>query len=95
MFHYRWAVYASIRHRLTRVRGNTGSEHLGRLAERHALEGLDPQRLATSLRLAGLEIVQIELQPGGRYRPIRGAFRVLRRASTFSIVAQRKEQLAT
>ena len=90
MFHYRWALLASMIAKLRRtLPGGSDAVHIGRLAERHALEGLDIDPLARALRLAGLEIVQVDLQASARYQAIRAALRVLRRNSNFSIIARR------
>jgi SAM-dependent methyltransferase len=63
--------------------------HIGRLAERHALGGIDDLELRRALEAAGLRIVVHERSYEARLWIVRAALRLLRNPSSFRFLAQR------
>jgi ubiquinone/menaquinone biosynthesis C-methylase UbiE len=93
-----WTTYALIHDRkmlgaslMARLRAARSAEsvHIGRMAERHALDGLDETRLVAVLGAAGLEVVEVERQVAARHAFVRTGLRLFRRSSNFSILARR------
>lgn len=74
--------------RRDRAARNDGS-HIGRLAERHALGGIDDRALRGTLQDAGLDIVVHERCYEARLLIVRVLLRLLRRPSSFRFLAQR------
>lgn len=63
--------------------------HIGRLAERHALGGIDDAKLRSTLQEHGLEIVVHERSYEARLLIVRIALRLVRCPSSFRFLAQR------
>lgn len=63
--------------------------HIGRLAERHALGGIDDFELRRTLQAQGLDIVVHERSHEARLVIVRALLRLLRRPSTFRFLAKR------
>jgi S-adenosylmethionine-dependent methyltransferase len=93
-----WTAYAFVHDRrmlaasaMARLRSarSVQSVHVGRKAERHAVDGLDETRLAATLAAAGLEVLEVDRQAAARHALVRAALRLFRRSSNFSILAQR------
>ncbi len=76
-----------LRERATRRGADAPS--VGRLAERHALSGIDDVALAKRLEEQGLEILLHEREFEARFPLVRMALRLLAQPSAFSFVARR------
>jgi ubiquinone/menaquinone biosynthesis C-methylase UbiE len=76
-----------LRERATRRGG--GAPSVGRMAERHALSGIDDIALAKRLEEHGLEILLHEREFEARFALVRMVLRLLAQPSAFSFVARR------
>lgn len=74
-----------------RLNGTAASDgpHIGRLAERHALGGIDDLRLRRTFQSAGLDIIVHERCYEARLLPVRILLRLLHTPSSFRFLAQR------
>jgi SAM-dependent methyltransferase len=77
----------TIRGRLRRATG--GDPAIGRLAERHALSGIDDLALRRLLEDRGFEIVLHERRPEARMTATRGLLRLSGRDGVFRLIARR------
>jgi 2-polyprenyl-3-methyl-5-hydroxy-6-metoxy-1,4-benzoquinol methylase len=92
-----YLLWMTIRHPLTlitRVCARLGSPttrapSVGRIAERHALHGIDDLSLAKHLQDHGMEILLHEREAQARFLMSRMILRLLARPSTFSFVLRR------
>lgn len=76
--------------RLRRIAGSGDPElSIGRLAERHAIKGIDDEALVESLRDAGFEIVSHAREYDARHAVVRTALRLIRRPSAFSLLLRK------
>jgi ubiquinone/menaquinone biosynthesis C-methylase UbiE len=71
------------------VQADAGAPHIGRLAERHALGGIDDLDLRRTLEAAGLAIIVHERSHEARLWVVRAALWMLRTPSSFRFLAQR------
>jgi ubiquinone/menaquinone biosynthesis C-methylase UbiE len=71
------------------ARPATSTAQVGRIAERHALSGIDDIALARRLEDSGLEVLLHERGFEARFLPVRMALRLLTQPSTFSFVFRR------
>jgi len=67
----------------------SGDPHIGRLAERHALGGIDDLALRRTLEVAGLDVLVHERCYEARLLIVRLVLRLLRSHSSFRFLAQR------
>jgi SAM-dependent methyltransferase len=71
------------------ARPSVGSTSIGRLAERHALTGIDDTALARHFEANGLEIVLHERSYEARFAAMRGVLRLLASPTAFAFVVRR------
>jgi ubiquinone/menaquinone biosynthesis C-methylase UbiE len=71
------------------VKATAGEPHIGRLAERHALGGIDDLALRRGLEAEGLEIVVHERSHEARLWLVRAALRLLGTPSSFRFLVRR------
>ena len=75
---------------LRRLFGREGSEAgIGGRAELYAVIGINDLVLADALRSCGLHVVEHRREYAARHGFIRGAFRLMRRPASFSLIARR------
>jgi SAM-dependent methyltransferase len=92
-----YLLWVAVRHPLTFVqrlrqrltRPTTGAASVGRIAERHALSGIDDLALAKHFEGYGLEVLLHEREFEARFFLVRMALRLLAEPSTFSFVVRR------
>jgi ubiquinone/menaquinone biosynthesis C-methylase UbiE len=71
------------------ARPSAGTPSIGRLAERHALTGIDDAALARHFEANGLEIVLHERSYEARFAAMRGVLRLLASPTAFAFVVRR------
>ena len=76
-------------------RSSAGGHNVGDLAEKHALEGVDDERIVTALCAAGLEVVEHRRYPCQRYRITERLIRAARRTTTFHLIVRKPGRTAT
>ncbi len=76
-------------------RRNEGGVNVGDLAEKHALEGVDDDRIVAALEGAGLEVLEHRRYACQRYRITERIIRATRRSTTFHLIARRPGHQAT
>jgi len=71
------------------ARPSASSPSIGRMAERHALTGIDDLALARHLREHGMEVILHERSYEARFSPMRVLLRLLARPTAFAFVVRR------
>lgn len=71
------------------ARAGASSDSVGRLAERHALTGIDDIALAKDFEDGGLEVILHERSYEARFAAMRGLLRLLARPTAFAFVVRR------
>lgn len=71
------------------VRRGASAPSVGRVAERHALSGIDDVALVRYLEERGLEILHHEREFEAHFSPVRMALRLLGQPSAFSLILRR------
>jgi len=71
------------------ARAGASSDSVGRVAERHALTGIDDTALAKHFEDSGLEVILHERSYEARFAAMRGLLRLLARPTGFAFVVRR------
>jgi len=91
LIHARPMLYSSLKAKFRWGDVRRTGEHIGRLAERYALDGLDDKHLTDAMRASKLEIVAHDRLYYARQAVVRFALRLTRQPSMFLIIAHRPE----
>ena len=72
----------------------SGGQNIGAAAERHAVTGISDEAIARALTAVGITVVEHRRYYSARLKLVRAAHRILRRPSSFSLIAHNSSEEA-